>query len=100
MLRETVETRKRTRLREARERAGLTQRALGQAVGCDPAFVSRVENGVQKPSLAYLHAVAQVLDLWPLGTLLDEIWAPAGGPSRQESNERRRRRSPTPEEGP
>jgi transcriptional regulator with XRE-family HTH domain len=67
------------RLREARFKAGLSQRALGEAVGFDQAYVSRVERGVQRPSFAYLSAVVRVLDLWPVVDMLDELWRPAAG---------------------
>ena len=89
-----------SRLREAREKSGLSQRALGEAVGFDQAYVSRVERGVQRPSFGYLHAVARVLDLWPVVDLLDQLWQPTGDLSRRGSRGPRRRRSSTSEEGP
>src|SRR5215831_21185607 len=48
------------RLREARERAGLSQRALALGI-CTPAYVSRLEKGERIPSLQLLRRLAQRL---------------------------------------
>jgi transcriptional regulator with XRE-family HTH domain len=80
-----------SRLRQARIKAGLSQRALGEAVGFDQAYVSRVERGVQKPSFAYLYAVVRVLDLWPVVDMLDELWRPSDGTFPSKSNRGQRR---------
>ena len=57
------------RLREARLRAGLTQDALGVAIGLDegPACIriSRYESGVHNPSLEVLWALAEALQVPP-----------------------------------
>jgi tetratricopeptide (TPR) repeat protein len=45
------------RLREARERAGLSQRALARDI-CTPAYVSRLEKGERIPSLQLLRRLA------------------------------------------
>lgn len=58
------------RLREARERAGLSQRALAFA-GCSAAYVSRVESGDRVPSPAVLQELAARLNV-------SETWL-AGG---------------------
>jgi tetratricopeptide (TPR) repeat protein len=50
------------RLREARERAGLSQRALAFE-GCSAAYVSRVESGDRIPSLAVLRELAARLNV-------------------------------------
>lgn len=50
------------RLREARERAGLSQRALAYA-GCSAAYVSRVESGDRIPSPAVLRELAARLNV-------------------------------------
>ncbi|MDX6411413.1 MAG: hypothetical protein QOE91_929, partial [Gaiellaceae bacterium] len=49
-----------TRLREARERAGLSQRSLARGV-CTPAYVSRLEKGERIPSLQLLRQLAERL---------------------------------------
>jgi tetratricopeptide (TPR) repeat protein len=48
------------RLREARERAGLSQRALAREI-CTPAYVSRLEKGERIPSLQLLRRLAERL---------------------------------------
>jgi len=45
------------RLRDAREQAGLSQRALAQGI-CTPAYVSRLEKGERIPSLQLLRRIA------------------------------------------
>lgn len=63
------------RLREARVRAGLTQDALGVAIGLDegPACIriSRYESGVHLPSLEVLWALAKALSI-PAAFLVTE----------------------------
>jgi tetratricopeptide (TPR) repeat protein len=46
------------RLREARERAGLSQRALARGI-CTPAYISRLEKGERIPSLQLLRRLAE-----------------------------------------
>jgi tetratricopeptide (TPR) repeat protein len=46
------------RLREARERAGLSQRQLSFA-GCSPAYISRIEAGARIPSLQLLRELGR-----------------------------------------
>jgi tetratricopeptide (TPR) repeat protein len=69
------------RLREARERAGLSQRRLAFE-GCSAAYISRVESGGRIASLRILHELARRLDvteeylatgslITPLSTLAD-----------------------------
>src|SRR5437588_11727925 len=48
------------RLRKARERAGLSQRALARGI-CTPAYVSRLEKGERIPSLQLLRQLADRL---------------------------------------
>lgn len=50
------------RLREARERAGLTQRDLAFP-GCSPAYISRIESGDRIPSLQLLRELGRRLDV-------------------------------------
>jgi tetratricopeptide (TPR) repeat protein len=62
------------RLREARERAGLSQRSLARDI-CTPAYVSRLEKGERIPSLQLLRQLAD-----RLGVDADELASgvPAG----------------------
>jgi len=57
------------RLREARERAGLSQRALAKGI-CTPAYISRLEKGERIPSLQLLRRLAE-----RLGANADELAA-------------------------
>ena len=49
------------RLREARERAGLSQAALAAACGCSGAYISRLEIGGRVPSLQLLRRIGRRL---------------------------------------
>lgn len=55
------------RLREVRERAGLSQRKLGELAGLDPSVastrVNRYEQGIHLPDYSTLAALARVLGL-------------------------------------
>ena len=62
------------RLRQARERAGLSQRALALGI-CTPAYVSRLEKGERIPSLQLLRRLAA-----RLGVDADELASGAPGP--------------------
>src|SRR3989304_2884596 len=48
------------RLKEARERSGLSQRALSFP-GCSPAYISRIEAGERIPSLQLLRELGRQL---------------------------------------
>src|SRR5205809_8058355 len=50
------------RLKEARERAGLSQRQLSFP-GCSPAYLSRIEAGDRTPSLQLMRELARRLDV-------------------------------------
>lgn len=50
------------RLRDLRQRKGLTLRQLADAAGVSPAMLSQVENGAADPSLATLRKLANVFD--------------------------------------
>ena len=48
-------------LKQLREAAGMTQRALGDRVGVSPQAVAQWEAGVKRPSVANLTKLADVL---------------------------------------
>jgi transcriptional regulator with XRE-family HTH domain len=52
-----------TRLKELRERRGLSQRALSQQLRLSKSTVTKYEGGVHSPSLAVLVRLATVLDV-------------------------------------
>jgi transcriptional regulator with XRE-family HTH domain len=61
-------------LREARDRAGLSLRGVGTALGVGRTTVHRWERGLRRPAPRHLHALAAVLELPPptVTTLLTE----------------------------
>lgn len=66
------------RLREARERIGLSQRALAKDI-CTPAYVSRLEKGERIPSLQLLRRLAERLGV-DADELASGLPAPAADP--------------------
>jgi transcriptional regulator with XRE-family HTH domain len=57
------------RLREVRVAAGLSLRAVARELNVSPSFVSQLENGHSRPSVATLYAMAQLLNV-----SLDELF--------------------------
>ena len=61
-------------LREARERAGISQSGLGQLIGMAPNMISRIEAGVREtPSFATIARIAGAL-----GISLDQVAGECG----------------------
>jgi transcriptional regulator with XRE-family HTH domain len=58
------------RIRVARDRKGLSQAALSEAVGVQPDSIGRMERGKRWPTLQTLSLIADALGI-PLGDLLD-----------------------------
>jgi transcriptional regulator with XRE-family HTH domain len=56
-------------LRSARERAGLTQEALGHRANFHPTEVNRIEQGRRNPGLLTIVKLARALEI-PAGDLL------------------------------
>lgn len=52
-------------LRTARHARGLTQEALAGETGLDVSFISRVERGLQAPSIEVVFALAAALQVKP-----------------------------------
>ncbi len=59
------------RIRTARKRIPLTQRALAAAVGVAPSWMSMVENGHVKANLQRIEQIAHALDVHPASLLYD-----------------------------
>ncbi len=57
------------RLREGRERAGISLRGLARDVGVSPSLVSQIEHGHVTPSVGTLYAIANAL-----GLLVDDLF--------------------------
>ncbi|HET9163904.1 MAG TPA: helix-turn-helix transcriptional regulator [Solirubrobacterales bacterium] len=59
-----------TRLREARERLGLTQEEVAQRSGVHVTEVSRMESGKRDPKISTLRRLAKAVEVKP-GQLVD-----------------------------
>ncbi|MFC6010922.1 TetR family transcriptional regulator [Nocardia lasii] len=71
-----------TRVRQARNAAGLSLRTTAQRIGVSPATLSAIENGKTAPSVARLICLAEVLDVWA-SHLLDDEYQPTPPPRRR-----------------
>jgi transcriptional regulator with XRE-family HTH domain len=60
-------------LRALREARGLSQGELARRSKVDRGYLSRVENGLQRPGLGFLHRVAPELGLEDLETALGVV---------------------------
>ena len=70
------------RLRDARQRQGLSLRGLAKSLGVSPSLISQVETGKTQPSVSTLYAIVS-----ELGISLDEVLGvgPASGRNAQSS---------------
>ena len=57
------------RLREQRERLGISQREVARRTGCSPSLISQIENGLSRPSVSTLYSLVT-----ELGLSLDEAF--------------------------
>jgi transcriptional regulator with XRE-family HTH domain len=64
---------KKSRLRTVREAQGKTLRAVARKAKVDPTYLSRVERGLQRPSIEFLYAVAGALGLKNVTDALDAV---------------------------
>jgi len=62
-----------TRLREERDRVGISQRELARRVGLSASMISQIESGQSKPSVSTLYGIVT-----ELGVSLDEIFGANG----------------------
>lgn len=60
-------------LRQARIKAGLTQSALAEAIGCSQSDISRIESGERDITLERLKAIAAALGVPVAQLLADEV---------------------------
>lgn len=63
-----------TRLRAVREAQGLSLKALARITGFDMAYISRVERGLQRPTVDYLRIVGRALGLKDLADAIERFW--------------------------
>lgn len=59
------------KMRDAREKKGLTTVQLGELIGVTQAMITRIETGTKEPSIALLKAIAAALDVPPAELLQD-----------------------------
>ncbi len=71
------------RLRQERDRRGLTLRELARRLDVSPSLVSQIETGKTQPSVRTLYAIVS-----ELGVSLDEIFTPTGEEAVGRSGER------------
>jgi len=59
-----------SRIKEARQSCGLSQRALAELLFCDQATISRIESGILAPDVAQIKVMSGVFQLsvlWLMG---------------------------------
>ena len=66
-----------TRLREERDRVGISQRELARRVGLSASMISQIESGQSKPSVSTLYGIVT-----ELGVSLDDIFGGNGSATR------------------
>lgn len=59
------------KMRDAREKKGLTTVQLGELIGVSQAMITRIETGTKEPSIVLLKAIAAALGV-TAGELIDE----------------------------
>jgi transcriptional regulator with XRE-family HTH domain len=62
-----------TKLREERDRVGISQRELARRVGLSPSMISQIESGMSKPSVSTLYGIVT-----ELGVSLDDLFGANG----------------------
>jgi transcriptional regulator with XRE-family HTH domain len=65
-----------TRLREERDRVGISQRELARRVGLSPSMISQIESGLSQPSVSTLYGIVT-----ELGASLDDLFGGNGSSS-------------------
>lgn len=68
------------RLREERERRGVSLRALARDVGVSASMISQLETGKVQPSVSTLYAITTTL-----GITVEDLFAPGAGSGRDQS---------------
>lgn len=58
------------RLKQVREKSGMSLRSVARQLGVSPSFLSQLENGKSQPSVATLYSLTQLLDV-----SIDELFA-------------------------
>jgi len=69
-----VETSKGSRLRVLREAQGKSLAHMERRTGFDKGYISKVERGLQRPSIDFLQAAARELGLRDVSEVLERFW--------------------------
>lgn len=69
-----VETSKGSRLRVLREAQGKSLGHMERTTGFDKGYISKVERGLQRPSIDFLRAAARELGLRDVSEVLERFW--------------------------
>jgi transcriptional regulator with XRE-family HTH domain len=69
-----------SRLREERDRVGISQRELARRVGLSASLISQIESGQSKPSVSTLYAIVT-----ELGASVDDVFRGHGDPDGREA---------------
>ena len=69
-----VESPKGSRLRALREAQGKSLAHMERTTGFDKGYISKVERGLQRPSIDFLQAAAQELGLKDVAEALGRFW--------------------------
>jgi transcriptional regulator with XRE-family HTH domain len=71
-----------TRLREERDRVGISQRELARRIGLSASMISQIESGQSKPSVSTLYGIVT-----ELGASVDDIFGGANGSAADPAGE-------------
>ena len=71
------------RLKEARDRKGLTQRQLGQLIGISPSGLSKIELGLRQLSVRWAIKLAPALGVLPTELLQGEVLRESAKPEHR-----------------
>lgn len=77
------------RVKQNRERVGITLKELAEKTGVTPSLLSQIENGKASPSLSTLKSIADVFSI-PIGSLFDAAPARTALPPVTRRNAHRR----------
>jgi transcriptional regulator with XRE-family HTH domain len=71
-----------SRLRQERDRVGISQRELARRIGLSASMISQIESGMSKPSVSTLYEIVT-----ELGVSVDDIFGGANGSAGDSGNE-------------
>jgi transcriptional regulator with XRE-family HTH domain len=69
-----AERTKGSRLRALREAQGKSLNHMERSTGYDKSYISKIERGLQRPSIDFLQAAARQLGLKDVAEVLERFW--------------------------